>query len=335
MYTQIRVIGAIEIEVVEPGRRAVQLQVAAAAIGLGQVGEIAERHEQPVDAPGCRRRQTPSAVGCAPPYVKPSEPTRRIRRRSSPEVCSSMTTGGPVRSSVRNVGTRAAGIDRVVGEPGERRPLARPESATPCRSGRPGPFRRAERPPAPDTAARPAGPGPTCRRRRPQRGPSAIVGRQSRRSKTHAQLLIYRRGAHALRSARARAPSAATRRECRRARGARGPTAAPAPRVLGAPRGACAGHVAVALGRILGTRRLQRLGTTVQMAQSNREIRRLRHKTSSIPFLTDIGQGSKYPPTLCKSAAARVVTPWTEPQSMSGSAANLRSSGWLGKEEER
>src|SRR6185295_6026613 len=42
-----RVERAIEIEIVEAGRGPIELDVAAAVVGLGAVGEIAERHEEP------------------------------------------------------------------------------------------------------------------------------------------------------------------------------------------------------------------------------------------------------------------------------------------------
>ena len=47
----VRVIGAVEIEVVEPGGGAIEIEVAAADVGLGAVGRIAERHEQPLHRP--------------------------------------------------------------------------------------------------------------------------------------------------------------------------------------------------------------------------------------------------------------------------------------------
>ena len=43
-----RVIGPVEIEIVEPRRRAIEIEIASALVGLGAVGEIAERHEQPL-----------------------------------------------------------------------------------------------------------------------------------------------------------------------------------------------------------------------------------------------------------------------------------------------
>ena len=75
---------AVEVDLVDAGRRAVDIEKAAGGVGFGAAGQIAERDEQPVGGPRRRERERRQLEGLA--LERRTRACRRARNLSAPPV---------------------------------------------------------------------------------------------------------------------------------------------------------------------------------------------------------------------------------------------------------
>ena len=98
-------IRAIEVEIVEPRRRAVEIEIATVLVGLVPDVRSVNGTNSRLMSAACSSANAVSVSGVAS-SVKPSRPTLRIRSVVFEDICIWMITGGFAGISVRSAGTR-------------------------------------------------------------------------------------------------------------------------------------------------------------------------------------------------------------------------------------